>query len=138
MAPRETLLPRISDAEWVVMKVLWARPPSTAKEIIAALPAETRWNPKTVLTLINRLVDKGALGFEKEARTHRYFPKVTERECVRVESRSFLDRVYGGAIQPMLAHFVEETPMSETDITELRKILDEKRPAGPKHGKAKP
>jgi BlaI family penicillinase repressor len=122
---RQTI-PQISDAEWLVMRALWAKSPATAKEVVAALETETRWNPKTVLTLINRLVGKGALGFTREARTHLYFPKLTERECVRVESRSFLERVYGGAVQPMLAHFVKETPLSAHDITELRRILDEK------------
>jgi BlaI family penicillinase repressor len=122
---RQTI-PQISDAEWLVMRALWAKSPATAKEVVAALETETRWNPKTVLTLINRLVGKGALGFTREARTHLYFPKLIESECVRVESRSFLQRVYGGAVQPMLAQFVKETPLSAQDIAELRRILDEK------------
>ena len=123
---RHSTIPQISDAEWLVMRALWAKSPATAKEVVAALETETRWNPKTVLTLINRLVGKGALGFTREARTHLYFPKLTESECVRVESRSFLQRVYGGAVQPMLAQFVKETPLSAQDIAELRRILDEK------------
>ena len=117
------------------MRALWAKSPATAKEVVAALEPETNWNPKTVLTLINRLVGKGAVGFHKEARSHRYFPKVAERECVREESRSFVDRVYGGAVQPMLAQFVEEANLSERDIAELRRILDEKE-AGGAGGKA--
>jgi BlaI family transcriptional regulator, penicillinase repressor len=62
---------------------------------------------------------------------------VTERECARLESRSFLERVYGGAVQPMLAHFVRETPLSEQEISELRRILDEKKPAKPQGRKAR-
>jgi BlaI family penicillinase repressor len=130
-------VPRISDAEWLVMKALWAKSPLTAKEVVAALEGETRWSPKTILTLINRLVDKGAVGFTKEARTHRYFPKASESECARVESRSFLNRVYGGALQPMLTHFVQETPLSEDDIDQLKRILDEKSPTGLEGRKAK-
>ena len=118
--------PRISESEWLIMRVLWARSPATAKDVVAALEAQTDWSPKTVLTLINRLVGKGALGFKKEARSHLYYPKVTERESAAAESQSFLDRVYGGAIQPMLAAFVEEANLSERDIAELRRILDEK------------
>jgi BlaI family transcriptional regulator, penicillinase repressor len=137
MARETTSIPRISDAEWLIMRVLWAKSPATSKDVIAALDEETRWNPKTVLTLINRLVDKGAVGFTKEARTHLYFARVGERDCVRVESRSFLERVYGGAVQPMLAHFVEETTLTKQDIADLRRILDEKKPAGPRGGKAK-
>lgn len=108
------------------MRVLWAKSPATAKDVVAALEAQTDWSPKTVLTLINRLVGKGALGFKKEARSHLYYPKVTERESAAAESQSFLDRVYGGAIQPMLATFVAEANLSERDIAELRRILDEK------------
>ena len=119
------------------MKVLWSKSPATAKDVVAALETENRWNPKTVLTLINRLVEKGAVGFDREARAHFYFPKVTERECVRVESRSFLERVYGGAVQPMLAQFVQESALSEQDIFELRRILDEKKPAKSRQGKAR-
>src|SRR5512140_2057075 len=106
MTREKASVPRISDAEWLIMRVLWAKSPATAKDVVAALDEETRWNPKTVLTLINRLVEKGAVGFTKEARTHLYYAKAAERDCVRVESRSFLERVYGGAVQPMLAHFV--------------------------------
>jgi BlaI family transcriptional regulator, penicillinase repressor len=138
MTREKTSIPRISDAEWLIMRVLWAKSPATAKDVVAALDADTRWNPKTVLSLINRLVEKGALSFTKEARTHLYSPKVAERDCVKVESRSFLERVYGGAVQPMLAHFVEETTLTKQDIAELRRILDEKKPAGPRGGKAKP
>ena len=138
MKDSKTSIPRISDAEWLIMRVLWAKSPATAKDVVAALDEDTRWNPKTVLTLINRLVDKGAVGFTKEARTHLYYPKVAERDCVRVESRSFLERVYGGAVQPMLAHFVKETTLTKQDIAELRRILNEKKPAGLKGGKAKP
>jgi BlaI family transcriptional regulator, penicillinase repressor len=137
MKDAKTSVPRISGAEWLIMRVLWAKSPATAKDVVAALDEETRWNPKTVLTLINRLVDKGAVGFTKEARTHLYSPKVAERDCVRVESRSFLERVYGGAVQPMLAHFVHEAPLSQQDISELRRLLDEKKPAGARGGKAK-
>ena len=141
MKPHGDSLPRISEAEWLVMRVLWAKSPATAKEVVAALEAETRWNPKTVLTLINRLVAKGALGFAKKARAHLYYPKVSERDCVSVESRSFLERVYGGAIQPMLAHLVQETTLSKQDIAELRRILDERKteakPGGLKSRKAR-
>jgi len=126
MKREQAQVPHISESEWLIMRALWARSPATAKDVVAALEVQTHWSPKTVLTLINRLVGKGALGFKKEARAHLYYPKVTERECAAAEGRSFVDRVYGGAIQPMLATFVEEANLSERDIAELRRILDEK------------
>jgi len=120
------------------MRVLWTKSPATAKDVVSALEAQTRWNPKTILTLINRLVAKGALSYTRQARGHLYYPKVTERECMRAESRSFLERVYGGALQPMLAQFVQEANLSEQDIAELRRILDERQPRGRSGGKVKP
>jgi len=119
-------IPNISDAEWLVMKAVWARSPITANEVVEALAETTSWKPKTIMTLLNRLVKKGALGFEKEGRAYRYSPRVEEAECVRAESRSFLERVYGGALTPMLAHFLAEGRLSKREIEELKRILDRK------------
>jgi BlaI family penicillinase repressor len=117
--------PAISDAEWDVMQVLWhAAEPLTANDVVDRVPAKNRWNPRTVKTLLNRLVKKGALGFTAEGNRYHYFPRVTREACVRRESRSFLDRVFGGAAGPMLAHFVNEAPLSEEEIRRLRELLD--------------
>ena len=59
-------------------------------------------------------------------RAYLYHPLVNEAECVRAESRSFLSRVYGGALLPMLAHFIEEENLSPEEIEELRRILAER------------
>lgn len=118
--------PKISDAEWLVMRQLWERAPQTTNEVVDTLASQTPWKPKTIMTLLNRLVKKGALGFEKKGRIYEYAPLVREEDCVRAESRSFLERVYGGSLQPMLAHFLEETPLSKEEIEALRRILDEK------------
>ena len=118
--------PKISDAEWQVMRVTWSKSPITANEVVEALSPSTTWKPKTIMTLINRLVKKGALGFEKNGRAYRYSPLVEESECVRSESRSFLERVYGGALQPMLANFLEDGELSREEIEELKRILDQK------------
>jgi len=78
------------------------------------------------MTLLNRLVNKGALGFEKKSRAYHYYPLVTEAECAKAERRSFLQRVYGGSPKPMLAHFLKEAELSEEEIKELKRILDER------------
>lgn len=122
--------PSISDAEWDVMQVLWETSPLTANEVVERVLAKKNWNPRTVKTLLNRLLGKGALGFESEGKRYRYFPKITRQECVRSESRSFLDRVFGGALGPMLAHFVNETPLTAEEIRELRKIIERRKKKG--------
>jgi BlaI family penicillinase repressor len=126
--PRATQeLPRISDAEWMVMHVVWQRARASTNEVVEALrPPATAWKPKTVMTLLKRLVDKGALGYERKGRTYEFFPLVDEAECKRAETRSFLQRVYGGSLRPMLASFVEEKALSKREIEELRAILERK------------
>jgi BlaI family penicillinase repressor len=121
--------PRISEAEWDVMRVLWNRPGLFAQEVAARIPGERNWSDRTVKTLLGRLVKKGALDFEVEGKRYRYRPALTREECVRAASRSFLERVFGGAVSPMLATFVREGlragKLSEEEIAELRRLLDE-------------
>jgi len=119
-------LPKIADSEWQVMRVLWRQSPQTANEVVDELAPVTKWKPKTIKTLLNRLVSKRALGFTREGRAYQYQPLVSEAECVKANSRSFLERVYGGALVPMLAHFIEDSRLSQEEIAELKRILDEK------------
>ena len=128
--------PKISESEWEVMKVLWERSPLTANEIVEVLTQKTSWHRETIRTLINRLVQKGALTFEKEGRQHHYHPRVSEAECTHAETQSFLRRVRVSAIEPMLAAFVEEHRLSAEQITRLKQILDGKD-LSTKQGKAK-
>ena len=117
-------VPKISEAEWQVMKLLWKKSPLTANDIVESLSKETSWKRETIRTLINRLVRKKALDFKKQSRQYLYFPLVDESECVMEETRSFLDRVHGGSIEPMLAAFVESEKLSHEEIARLKQILD--------------
>lgn len=119
-------VPHISDAEWEVMKVLWAKTPCTANEVIEALEDQTDWKPKTVRTLLNRLTQKQAISYSQENRVYAYFPLVSEDECVKSETDSFLKRIYGGAFKPLLVNFLKEEQLSPEDIKELKNILDDK------------
>jgi len=118
--------PAISDAEWEVMKILWARSPLAGEDVIRALEPRTTWKPKTILTLINRLVRKGALSYEKKGRAYLYYPAVAADDCVRAENRSFLQRVYDGALKPMLVNFLQDAQLSKKEIAELKRLLDER------------
>lgn len=120
------MIPQISDTEWQVMKVVWANSPVSANQVIEALEGNINWKPKTIKTLLGRLVKKKALGFYKEGREYIYFSLVTEKECIQAESKSFLKKIYGGAFSVMLANFLEEEKLSKHEINELKKILDEK------------
>jgi BlaI family penicillinase repressor len=119
-------LPKISESEWLVMRVLWSKSPLTANEVVEKLTGKTKWKPKTIKTLITRLTKKKALKFKKEGRKYRYYPAVSKDECVHMERRSFVRRVYGGTSRPMLAAFLEDAELSAEDIAELKKILEQK------------
>src|SRR5580704_5846577 len=114
-------VPVISESEWKVMKVLWATSPLTAMEIINALAGTEDWHPNTVKTLLSRLHKKKAVGVEKQKNLYIYRPLVSEADCVKTESDSFLDRVFGGSVKPLLLHFVDKQRLSSQDLDGLRK-----------------
>ena len=119
-------LPRISESEWLVMRVLWSKSPLAAQDVFERLQGKTKWKPKTVKTLIDRLVKKGAVKYEKDGRRYMYYPAVGRDECITTERRSFVRRVYGGITKPMLAAFLEDAELSAEDISELKEILEQK------------
>lgn len=117
--------PKITEAEWAVMKVFWQKSPLTANQVIEQL-SDTGWNPKTIRTLIIRLQKKKALDFKKDGREYVYFPLAGEHECVHQEAQSLLTRAGTAALKPMLATFLEEQTLTEQEIEELRAILNKK------------
>jgi len=119
-------LPKISEAEWQVMKILWEKSPLTANEIVEQLANEIDWNPRTVKTFLNRLMNKNALGIQQEGRVYYYFPLVSRDECARYERENLLQRVYSGALQPLLAAFLQDQKLSKQEIEGLKLILENK------------
>ena len=116
-------LPQISEAEFEVMKIVWKYAPISTNEITDRLVKTTTWNPKTIQTLIKRLVTKGALAYEKQSRVFVYTPLVDENEYIGQESRSFLNRFYNGNITSMLSAFIENEKLTENEISTLRSLL---------------
>ncbi len=120
-------LPRISESEWRVMQILWEHGPLTANDVVQRLSGGVKWTPRTIKTLIGRLVKKGAVRFQEEGTRYRYSAAVVESECIRSETRSFIARVYQGAMKPALAAFLENTDLSPEEIEDLQRILAQKR-----------
>ena len=116
-------LPQISEAEFEVMKIVWKYAPINTNEITERLVKTTTWSPKTIQTLIKRLVNKGALSYEKQSRIFVYTPLVDENEYIGQESNSFLKRFYYGNISKMLSAYIENDKLSETEINNLRSLL---------------
>ena len=112
----------ISGAELEVMKVLWQQAPLTANEVVELL-ASAEWHEKTVKTLLNRLVAKQAIGFDKDGRAYRYYPLVAQADYQQKESRSFIDKVFGGRLAPLVAGFAGQKQLSADDIAELKQVI---------------
>ena len=117
-------LPAISHAESLVMEVLWDRSPQTTDEIVAALADRSDWQEATIKTFLNRLLKKGAVRAEQQGRRYQYFAVLQRADWVAVEGRSVLNRLFGGRIAPLVAHFGERRELSKDDLAELRKLID--------------
>lgn len=128
-----TNLPQISEAEFEVMKIIWKYAPISTNEITEMLTQTTTWSPKTIQTLIKRLVNKKVLTYEKQSRVFVYTPLVKESDYIGQESNSFLERFYNGDITAMLsAYIIENDRLSEDDIDSLRSLLSRRSKKGGK------
>lgn len=109
-------LPQISEAEFEVMKVIWKYAPISTNEVTEKLTQTTDWSPKTIQTMLKRLVTKKALTYEKQSRVFVYTPLVPETEYIRQESNSFLNKYYNGNIVSMLTSYLEDDKLSKTEL----------------------
>jgi predicted transcriptional regulator len=107
------------------MDVLWKRSPLSADEVVAALSGQQEWQEATVKTLLNRLLKKGAIDAGKDGRRYLYVPVLQRQAWVQGQSESLLDRLFGGRVAPLVAHFSEQRKLSRKDIADLRKLLEE-------------
>lgn len=123
-------LPSISEAEYQVMKIVWANSPISTNDVVERLEKQSDWKPKTIQTLLSRLVKKGALSYHKESRVFVYTPLVREDEYLKYESETFLDRFYDGRLQSMVVNLLEQDKLTSDEIDQLRQILDKKQPKG--------
>jgi len=116
----------ISGAEWEVMKPIWEQGALTARDVYAALSPDHDWAINTVKTLLSRLVAKGALSYEQVGNTYVYRARLGREEVTRTTLRGFLDRMLDGSAVPLLAHFIEESNLTDEEIANVRRLLDKK------------
>lgn len=118
----------ISDAESQVMEVLWqARAALPAEDVVAALAVAQDWQEATVKTLLNRLLKKGAVSARKDGRRYLYSPELARDQWVTTESTSLVERMFGGRIAPLVAHFGKQHKLSKQDLDELTRLIEEMR-----------
>ncbi|MCH1908574.1 BlaI/MecI/CopY family transcriptional regulator [Stenotrophomonas acidaminiphila] len=116
---------RISEAEAVVMEALWESHPLSAEDVVARLGGRNGWAEATVKTLLNRLLNKGAISATKEGRRYLYAPQVAREAWLLEESSSLLERLFDGRVAPLVAHFSQHRKLSRDDVAELRRLLEE-------------
>jgi predicted transcriptional regulator len=115
----------ISEAESAVLAVLWDKGSASAEEVTAVLATPRGWQDSTVKTLLGRLLKKGAVRAEKEGRRFIYSPALAREEWLSRESESLLNRLFGGRVAPLVAHFSRHRKLSRRDIRELKRLVEE-------------
>lgn len=118
--------PRITEAEWDVMEILWRESPLTSAEIVQRLEKQRGWAANTVRTLLTRLTEKKHVAIARRTGKFLYSPKSSREQCVAREGKSFLGRIFGGAPAPLLLHFAESAKLTPDEARKLREILDRK------------
>ena len=116
---------RVSPAESAVMEALWVRSPLPAEDISAKIAEPNGWTEATVKTLINRLLNKGAIKAEKDGRRYLYSPVLARDDYVTTESEGLLSRLFDGRLAPLVSHFSEQRKLTPQDIAELKALIAE-------------
>jgi len=116
---------QITDAETKVMQVLWEQSPLTADQVVERLADTETWHANTVKTLLSRLLNKKAVAADVDRRRYLYRPQLSREAFVASESRSLLDRLFGGKLAPLVSHFAQQRELSKQDIAELRRLLED-------------
>ena len=116
---------RISEAEHAVMEVLWRKSPLTAAEVCQEICDTRGWSMPTVKTLLSRLGAKYALATEPDGRRFLYRPLLERGDYVGGESRRLVDRLFGGRAAPLFVHLAEAEALTDDDIAEIERLLQE-------------
>ena len=116
---------KISGAESHIMEALGTRGPLTAEEIVQTVGPPQAWGEATVKTLINRLLKKKALASERTGGRAIYRPVVSREDYVTGESQGLLDRLFGGQIAPLVAHYARHRDLSPEEIARLKRLISE-------------
>jgi BlaI family penicillinase repressor len=116
--------PRISDAEWTVMRALWERSPASARDVLEAAGPATGWAYSTVKTLLDRLVAKKAVRTKKRANVLFYEPRLSQEDARASAVRSLVERAFEGAFGSLVQHMLAGERLTPRERSELRALLD--------------
>lgn len=116
---------RLSDAEWKIAVCLWDQGYMTITELTRTLGSDTGWSKNTIITLLKRMQEKGAVSFVQEDRAKRFYPLIDRAEAEMEETESFLDKVYKGNVGLMISNLISSDKLTKEEIRELQRILEE-------------
>ena len=114
---------KISDSEWLVLRCLWKESPVELKSIYLMLKEETGWTSNMVRAMVVRLLEKGAIGAEKNGHRYRYYPIADENTCVKEETESFLNRVFERSVPRLFAALTDDRKLSVQELEELEAMI---------------
>lgn len=117
------MIPQISDAEYEVMKIIWKYSPISTNEVTEKLSASTSWTPKTIHTLLNRLVKKKAVTYSKESRVFVYTPLITQEEYLEHKSNTFLSQYFDGNLSALMTNYMHSERISDEQLNDLKKLF---------------
>lgn len=115
---------RLPESELEIMQIIWKQDSPVTRAVIEdALPKSHPLAPTTILTILTRLCEKGFLLQSKNGRLNLYEPLISEKDYLAVESRSFLDRLFGGSVAGF-ATALCDSGINKEELDELRRLLE--------------
>ena len=116
-------VPTVTPAEWEIMESLWKNGPQAARDVYASLSQSNSWDIKTVRSLLSRLVEKAAVGYDQIGNSYLYRAEFSRESLVCGEVQSVVDRTLGGSISALFAGFIREEKLDAAEIKNLRNLL---------------
>lgn len=117
---------QISDAEYEIMKIIWQYKRIKASDIIQNVDKDFNWNDRTIKTMLNRLLKKNVISYDKDGKSYIYYSLVNEEDYKSIESKTFIKKVFDGSLISMFSSFLKESDLSKKEIDDLKKLLEEK------------
>ena len=114
---------KLNQSEWIIMEVLWEEYPCTIMEMYHKLKETTGWSKSTVITLLNRMTEKGILHREEGGKAKKYYPNIEREDVIIAETTGLIDRIYKGSIGLMMSTLVKNQVLSNNDVKELQEML---------------
>ena len=119
---------KLPDAEFDIMKVVWANePPVTTHEIMRQLSEEKGWKIQTVVTFMQRLTERGFLRSEKHGKERSYYPLVSKEEYLRFETGNFMKQFHNNLFLDLVNTLYDGDALTDEDIDDLLKWAKERR-----------